>query len=87
MKTTVLLVDDHTVVRQGLRALLQSQPDFEVVGEAENGRDAISLAAQLQPQVVLMDVAMPSQWARCHPPYIEGGTPSQGACVERVQRR
>ena len=60
MKTTVLLVDDHTVVRQGLRALLQSQPDFEVVGEAENGRDAISLAAQLQPQVVLMDVAMPS---------------------------
>jgi DNA-binding NarL/FixJ family response regulator len=58
-RTTVLLVDDHTVVRQGLRALLGTHQDLEVVGEAENGRDAISMARELQPEVVLMDVAMP----------------------------
>ena len=58
-KTSVLLADDHTVVRQGLRALLTCQPDFEVVAEAENGREAVTLARRLQPDVVLMDVAMP----------------------------
>jgi len=59
MKISVLLVDDHNVVREGLRALLQSETDIEVVGEAENGRDAVALASQLQPNIVLMDVALP----------------------------
>ena len=58
-KITVLLVDDHTVVRQGLRAVLATQEDIEVVGEAENGREAITLTRKLSPDVVLMDVAMP----------------------------
>lgn len=58
-KIKVLLVDDHTVVRQGLRALLGGHEDLEIVGEAENGRDAVTLAAKLQPDVVLMDLAMP----------------------------
>jgi DNA-binding NarL/FixJ family response regulator len=58
-KTTVLLVDDHTVVRQGLRALLAFHTDIEVIGEAENGREAVMMAKELQPEVVLMDVAMP----------------------------
>ncbi|HEY5913616.1 MAG TPA: response regulator transcription factor [Verrucomicrobiae bacterium] len=55
----VLLVDDHTVVRQGLRALLQSVEDLEIVGEAENGRQAVMLARKTLPDVVVMDVAMP----------------------------
>lgn len=58
-KVSVLLVDDHTVVRQGLRALLQPEEDIEVIGEAENGREAVQLAKKNPPDVVLMDVAMP----------------------------
>ena len=58
-KISVLLVDDHTVVRQGLRALLASEEDIEVVGEAENGRQAVVLARKVTPDVVVMDVAMP----------------------------
>ena len=55
----VLIVDDHTVVRQGLRALLEAEPAFTVVGEAGNGRQAVQLAKKLQPGVVIMDIAMP----------------------------
>jgi DNA-binding NarL/FixJ family response regulator len=58
-KISVLLVDDHTVVRQGLRALLAAEDDMEVIGEAENGRIAVMLAKKDQPDVVVMDVAMP----------------------------
>src|SRR5229473_7538680 len=58
-RITVLLVDGHTVVRQGLRALLGLHLDFELVGEAGNGREAIAAAKRAQPDVVLMDVAMP----------------------------
>ena len=58
-KITVLLVDDHTVVRQGLRALLSQEEDIEVVGEAENGRQALQMATKTMPDVVLMDVVMP----------------------------
>lgn len=55
----VLLADDHTIVRQGLKLILASQPDFEVVGEAANGREAADLAEKLRPDIVLMDVQMP----------------------------
>jgi DNA-binding NarL/FixJ family response regulator len=55
----VLLADDHTVVRQGLRALLEAEPDLAVVGEAETGRQALCLTLELRPDVVVMDVAMP----------------------------
>jgi len=59
-KINVLLVDDHTVVRQGLRALLSAEEDMEVIGEAENGRQAVGLAKKdPPPDVVVMDVAMP----------------------------
>ena len=58
-KIGVLLVDDHTVVRQGLRALLKAEEDMEVIGEAENGRQAVTLAKKTPPDVVVMDVAMP----------------------------
>lgn len=55
----VLLVDDHPMVRRGLRALLESVPDAEVVGEADSGERAVELARELTPDVVVMDLAMP----------------------------
>lgn len=55
----VLLVDDHAIVRQGLRAILGSMDGFDVVGEAENGRDAVEKTRQLAPDVVVMDLVMP----------------------------
>ena len=58
-KAAVLLVDDHVVVRQGLKALFADEPDIEVVGEANNGREALALVPDLQPDVVLMDISMP----------------------------
>jgi len=59
MSTTILLVDDHRIVREGLRTLLGQQPDLEVVGEAADGRDAVAQARLLRPDVVVMDIAMP----------------------------
>src|SRR5436309_574708 len=58
-KITVLLADDHTVVRQGLRALLVVEGDIEIVGEADTGRQAVQLAKKLLPDVIVMDIAMP----------------------------
>ena len=55
----ILLADDHAVVRQGFKMILDAQPDMEIVGEAANGREAVDLAEQLRPDVVVMDVAMP----------------------------
>ena len=55
----ILLADDHAVVRQGFKMILAAQPDMEIVGEAANGREAVDLAEQLRPDVVVMDVAMP----------------------------
>jgi two-component system response regulator NreC len=58
-KIKLLLVDDHEIVRAGLRMLLQSQPDMEIVGEVETGRQAVAAAKQLGPEVVLMDISLP----------------------------
>jgi signal transduction histidine kinase/CheY-like chemotaxis protein len=55
----VLLADDHRIVREGLRSLLSDKPDVEIVGEAAHGREAVDLALRLEPDVVIMDVAMP----------------------------
>lgn len=58
-KISVLIVDDHPVVRLGLRTLLESEPDMTVVGEAGNGQEAIRLAPELNPDVITMDISMP----------------------------
>jgi len=58
-RITVMLAEDHMVVREGFRRILELDPDFEVVGEAGDGRKAVLLAQQLRPAVVLMDIAMP----------------------------
>jgi DNA-binding NarL/FixJ family response regulator len=55
----ILLADDHAVLRVGLRLLLNSQPDFEVIGEAASGLEALDLAASLQPDLILLDLSMP----------------------------
>jgi len=59
MKIKVLLADDHCILRQALRYLLESTSEIEVVGEAQNGKEAVGLASSLKPDVVLMDIAMP----------------------------
>jgi len=59
MSIRILLADDHKITRQGLRSLIDEQPDMEVVAEAEEGRTAVRLARELVPNVVIMDVSMP----------------------------
>lgn len=61
MSIRILLADDHAVVRAGLRALLAAEPDFELVGEAEDGYQVPQMVARLHPDLVLMDVSMPGQ--------------------------
>lgn len=58
-KKRIIIVEDHTIVREGLKSLLESLPDLEVVGEAEDGRKAIECTAHLKPDLVLMDLSMP----------------------------
>jgi len=58
-KIRLLLVDDHAIVRAGLRILLETQPDFEIVGETESGQEAVNKTQALQPDVVLMDISLP----------------------------
>src|SRR5512141_708927 len=55
----IVLADDHAILRTGLRLLLEAQPDMKVVGEAGDGREALALAAQLQPDLILLDLSMP----------------------------
>ena len=59
MKTAILLVEDHHLVRQGIHALLQEPPEMEVVGEAADGRTALQLASECRPDVVIMDIGIP----------------------------
>ncbi len=58
-RITILLAEDHEIVREGLRKLLEAEPDIEVVGEAATGRQAVQLTRRLRPAVVVMDIAMP----------------------------
>ncbi len=68
-KIRLLLVDDHEVVRSGLRMLLENEPDLVIVGEASTGSTALELAQALGPDIVLMDITLPgSVWNRCHTP-------------------
>jgi DNA-binding NarL/FixJ family response regulator len=60
-KIRILVADDHELVRQGIRGLLQSQPDWLVVGEAADGRETIAKARKLRPDVAILDIGMPVQ--------------------------
>jgi two-component system response regulator NreC len=59
MKIRILLADDHTILREGIRSLIESEPDMSVIGEANDGHTAVKLAIQLKPDIILMDLAMP----------------------------
>ncbi len=59
-KTRVIIADDHVLVRQGTRSLLETEPDIEVVGEASDGEEAVQLVSQVHPDVALIDIAMPN---------------------------
>jgi two-component system response regulator NreC len=59
-KTRILLADDHKLMRSGLKALIEQQPDLSVVGEADDGRQAVALAAKLKPDLLVMDIGMPN---------------------------
>src|SRR6476646_815982 len=58
-KVRILLADDHTILRAGLKMMLNAQPDMEVVGEAQDGRQALQEAQRLHPDIILMDITMP----------------------------
>ena len=60
MSVKILLADDHAIMRQGLHSLLEKEPDIEVVGEAEDGRKALQLVAELVPDIIVMDITMPN---------------------------
>ena len=55
----ILIADDHEVARRGLRALLESNPRWQIAGEAANGREAVDLATRLKPEIVVLDISMP----------------------------
>jgi NarL family two-component system response regulator LiaR len=74
----VLIVDDHAIVRKGIRVLLSTEPDIEVAGEAQDGRQAIAEATRLQPDVILMDLVMPE---------VDGITAIQHITVHQPQVR
>ncbi len=59
MSVSILLVDDHKITRDGLRAMFEKQPDMEVAAEAESGREAVKLAMEIKPDVIVMDISMP----------------------------
>ena len=65
MPVRIIIADDHTILRKGLRLLLEREPDFRVVGEGSDGREAIALADSLHPDIAILDIAMPSlEWYR-----------------------
>lgn len=78
MKTNILLVDDHLVVRMGLSLMISRQGDMKLVGEAENGEQAVVLAGELQPDVIIMDLQMP---------IMDGATATQKILVENPGAR
>jgi len=72
----ILIVDDHTFLREALRSLLQADPSLEIVGEANNGRKAVELAKEIQPHIILMDVGMPRMNGLCAARQLQKDTPN-----------
>jgi len=77
----LLIADDHALVREGMRAMLASEPNLEVVGEAENGREALELCRVLRPDLVLMDVRMPEMDGMAATRVIKGEYPSTSVLI------
>ena len=75
-KLTILLADDHKIVRDGLAALINAEPDMKVVAECETGHEALEKAEHLKPNIIVMDIAMPSMNGIEACRLISGGVPS-----------
>jgi DNA-binding NarL/FixJ family response regulator len=73
---TILIVDDHVLFREGMRNIIRHWDDFEVVGEASNGLEALNLSRQLQPDIILMDISMPVMNGICSTKQISSELPS-----------
>jgi len=69
----ILVADDHVLIRQGLRVIIDAQPDMQLVGEASNGEQAVQQALSLHPDIVIMDLQMPSKMAGGHTRNCAGG--------------
>jgi two-component system response regulator NreC len=82
----VLIADDHTIVRSGVRLLLEAEPDIHVVGEALDGTEAVSLADKLNPDVILMDIAMPGMDGMDATSHIKQGHPNIYVLVLTMHR-
>ncbi len=82
----VLIADDHTILRSGVRLLLEAESDIEVVGEALNGRQAVTLADELKPDVILMDIAMPEMDGLEATRQIKARTPAANILVLTMHR-
>ena len=83
-KTTILLVDDHTLFRVGMRQILEREPGFEIVGEADDTRSAFDLAVQLSPDIILMDLSLPAPGGIETTQRIKRELPSAGIIVLAV---
>lgn len=77
MTISIMLADDHPVVLQGLRVLLEAEPDLTVVGQAVDGLEALALLKRLQPQVLLLDLMLPHSTASKWPAVPSGGRPGR----------
>ena len=87
-KTSVLLADDHTLIRAGLRMVVDAQPDLTVVGEANDGREAVAMAEKLKPDVVVMDIGMPSlNGIEASPPDSRGAAGYASCHAQHALRR
>jgi DNA-binding NarL/FixJ family response regulator len=82
----LLIADDHPVFRYGLKALLETEPGFEIVGEASNGEEAVKLAREVQPDVILMDITMPGLNGIEATRQILGDNPEIGILMVRLRR-
>ena len=80
MTTRILLADDHSILRQGLKLLIGREPDFTVVGEASTGREAIDAATELRPDVIVMDLSMPDLNGIDATRLIRGDLPETRSC-------
>ena len=86
-KIRLLIADDHGIVRKGIKALLATEKDMEVVGEAENGAEAVEKAASLSPDVVLMDLVMPEMDGIEATRRISAASPARRSSCSRASRR